>query len=320
MAIQYLILTQQHMLNFKTMNMKNNINNKLKFLLASVLMIGFVSCENDDVSDVVIDGNQPNLTVTSSTGSFNINEEENDQVITLTATLDKPTNKQVRVYIFQEGGTADGDDLSLPATGYINIPAYQTSATGTITIHNDIVIEDTETAIINIGDSRTTAAFYQPFQMNITIGNFSNSNATMLLEWDNDDLDDHLCDMDFDVYLDTFEAYAFTSDCPENLFEPSNPSNLWTGELTDGTHNIMVDLWDVNGFEPDSALSIPLRLTFGKLGTFAAYLDLDGIYTSESEDSNNGTGGVEMVGSVEVVNGSYSVYDRNGVLVAQESE
>lgn len=307
------------MLNFKKIIMKLNLVNKLQYVFLSALMIGLIACENDDVEDVVIDGNQPNLTVTSSTGSFNFNEVEDDQIITLTATLDKPTNKQVRVYIFQESGTADGDDISLPATGYINIPAYQTSATGTITIHKDIVIEDTETAVINIGDSRTTAAFYQPFQMNITIGNFSNENATMLLEWDDDNLDDHLCDMDFDVYLDTFEAYAFTGDCPENLFEPSNPNNLWTGELTDGTHNIMVDLWDANGFMPDPAIAVPLRLTFGKLGSFAAYLDLNGLYTSESEDSNNGTGGVMMVGSVEVVNGLYTVYDRNGVLIAQES-
>ncbi|WP_162919959.1 hypothetical protein [Hanstruepera ponticola] len=299
--------------------MKINLVNKLHYVFLSALLIGLSACENDDVEDVVIDGNQPTLTVTSSTGSFNFNEVENDQVITLTATLDKPTNKQVRVYIFQESGTADGNDISLPATGYINIPAYQTSATGTITIHKDIVIEDTETAVINIGDSRTTAAFYQPFQMNITIQNFSNENATMLLEWDDDNLDDHLCDMDFDVYLDTFEAYAFTGDCPENLFEPSNPNNLWTGELTEGTHNIMVDLWDTNGFMPDPAITIPLRLTFGKLGSFAAFLDLNGLYTSESEDSNNGAGGVMMVGSVEVVNGLYTVYDRNGVLIAQES-
>lgn len=299
--------------------MKINLVNKLHYVFLSALLIGLSACENDDVEDVVIDGNQPTLTVTSSTGSFNFNEVENDQVITLTATLDKPTNKQVRVYIFQESGTADGNDISLPATGYINIPAYQTSATGTITIHKDIVIEDTETAVINIGDSRTTAAFYQPFQMNITIQNFSNENATMLLEWDDDNLDDHLCDMDFDVYLDTFEAYAFTGDCPENLFEPSNPNNLWTGELTEGTHNIMVDLWDTNGFMPDPAIAIPLRLTFGKLGSFAAFLDLNGLYTSESEDSNNGAGGVMMVGSVEVVNGLYTVYDRNGVLIAQES-
>ncbi|WP_191858809.1 hypothetical protein [Hanstruepera ponticola] len=299
--------------------MKINLVNKLHYVFLSALLIGLSACENDDVEDVVIDGNQPTLTVTSSTGSFNFNEVENDQVITLTATLDKPTNKQVRVYIFQESGTADGNDISLPATGYINIPAYQTSATGTITIHKDIVIEDTETAVINIGDSRTTAAFYQPFQMNIAIQNFSNENATMLLEWDDDNLDDHLCDMDFDVYLDTFEAYAFTGDCPENLFEPSNPNNLWTGELTEGTHNIMVDLWDTNGFMPDPAIAIPLRLTFGKLGSFAAFLDLNGLYTSESEDSNNGAGGVMMVGSVEVVNGLYTVYDRNGVLIAQES-
>ena len=307
------------MLNFKKIIMKKYLIDRIQFCFLVVLIIGLVACENDDVEDVVIDGNQPNLTVTSSTGSFNFNEVEDDQIITLTATLDKPTNKQVRVYIFQESGTADGNDISLPATGYINIPAYQTSATGTITIHKDIVIEDTETAVINIGDSRTTAAFYQPFQMNITIGNFSNENATMLLEWDDDNLDDHLCDMDFDVYLDTFEAYAFTGDCPENLFEPSNPNNLWTGELTEGTHNIMVDLWDTNGFMPDPAIAVPLRLTFGKLGSFAAYLDLNGLYTSESEDSNNGTGGVMMVGSVEVVNGLYTVYDRNGVLIAQES-
>ncbi|WP_339633651.1 hypothetical protein [Bizionia echini] len=299
--------------------MKKNIMKKLGSCLLITLFIGLFSCENDDVEDVVIDGNQPTLTVTSSTGSFTFNDIEGDQEIILTATLDKPTNKQVRLYVFQESGTADGNDISLPATGFINIPAYQTTASASITVNSDFIIEDTETAVINIGDSRTTAAFYEPVQMSFTIQNYTNQNATMLLEWDDDNLDDHLCDMDFDVYLDTFEAYAFTGDCPENLFEPSNPNNLWTGELTDGTHNIMVDLWDTNGFIPDPAIAVPLRLTFGKLGSFAAYLDLNGLYTSESEDSNNGTGGVMMVGYVEVNNGSYAVYDRNGVLIAQES-
>ncbi|MBP94068.1 MAG: hypothetical protein CMC55_08125 [Flavobacteriaceae bacterium] len=307
------------MLNFKTKIMKKNIMKKLGSCLLITLFIGLFSCENDDVEDVVIDGNQPTLTVTSSTGSFTFNDIEGDQEIILTATLDKPTNKQVRLYVFQESGTADGNDISLPATGFINIPAYQTTASASITVNSDFIIEDTETAVINIGDSRTTAAFYEPVQMSFTIQNYTNQNATMLLEWDDDNLDDHLCDMDFDVYLDTFEAYAFTGDCPENLFEPSNPNNLWTGELTDGTHNIMVDLWDTNGFIPDPAIAVPLRLTFGKLGSFAAYLDLNGLYTSESEDSNNGTGGVMMVGYVEVNNGSYAVYDRNGVLIAQES-
>ncbi|WP_250434682.1 hypothetical protein [Hanstruepera flava] len=299
--------------------MKKYIINTCKVLVLPLLSLAILSCENNDVEDVYIDSNQPTLTVTSSTGSFTFNDVEGDQEIVLTATLDKPTNKQVRVYIFQESGTADGNDISLPATGYINIPAYQTTASASITINRDFTIEDTENAVINIGDSRTTAAFYQPFQMNITIQNYTNQNATMLLEWDDDNLDDHLCDMDFDVYLDTFEAYAFTGDCPESLYEPSNPSNLWTGELSDGVHNIMVDLWDTNGFDPSPEIAVPLRLTFGKVGTFEAYLDLNGLYTSTSQDSNNGSGGVMMVGYVEVADGSYSVYDRNNQLVAQEN-
>ncbi|WP_223033660.1 hypothetical protein [Hanstruepera marina] len=299
--------------------MKKYIKNTCKALVLPLLSLAVLSCENNDVEDVYIDSNQPTLTVTSSTGSFSFNDVESDQEIVLTATLDKPTNKQVRIYVFQESGTADGNDISLPATGYINIPAYQTTASATITINRDFIIEDTENAVINIGDSRTTAAFYQPFQMNITIQNYTNQDATMLLEWDDDNLDDHLCDMDFDVYLDTFEAYAFTGDCPESLYEPSNPNNLWTGELSNGVHNIMVDLWDTNGFDPAQEIPVPLRLTFGKVGTFEAYLDLNGLYTSASEDSNNGSGGVMMVGYVEVTDGSYSVYDRNNQLVAQES-
>lgn len=289
-----------------------------RIALLMIILITF-SCENDDVEDVYLDSNQPKLTVTSSTGSFNFNEIEGDQEITFTATLDKPTDKQVRLYIFQESGTADASDIDLPATGFINIPAFQTTASGTIKINKDIIIEETETAVISIGDSRTTAAFYSPIKFNITIGNYTEPTATMRLEWD-DPNDNHLCDLDFDVYLDTFEAYAFTGDCPENLFEAVNPSSLWTGELTDGTHNIMVDLWDKNGYTPTPSVEVPLRLTVGKLGSFAANLELSGLYTTDSEDSNNGSGGVMQVGHIEVSNGQYTVYDRNGGLVAQEQE
>ena len=302
--------------------MKNKIikSSVLAFALSGLFLL-HTSCENTDVEDTVIDANQPILTITSSTGSFNIEEEEGDQVITLTATLSKPTDKQVRAYIFFDSTSeADNGDIMLPGTGNITIPPFQTSATATMTIVRDNTVEGTELAVINIGDSRTTAAEFTPFKMEIKINNFATDETRMLLEWDDDSLDDHLCDMDFDVYLDTFDAYAFTSDCPEDLFEPVNPSNLWTSVLADGSYEIFVDLWDSNGFNPSPAIAVPLRLAVGKRGKFEAYLDLGNLYTSESNDSNNDGDGVMSVGSIEVVNGLFNVYDRSGNLVAAESE
>ncbi len=302
--------------------------NKLKIVNRIVLLCGlvlFASCENTDVADTVIDANQPILTVTSSTGSFNFNDVENDQVITITATLNKPTDKQVRLYVFQESGTADAQDIKLPVTGYIDIPAYQTTASATITINKDDLVETTETAVINIGDTRTTAALYTPIQMNITISNYVSNDLKMTFDWEEDIMFQGTAystcvNADIDVYIAPAAGFninnpfanviadyaAATGNCPEE----------WTisfDNYADGEYVLFTDFYDnqflgINQYDP-----IPVHATFTRSGVFSQTVEQDAtqVFTTDTQPgSMNG-----YVAKLIISNGVYTIQDYSGTTI-----
>lgn len=297
--------------------MKNILNYKY-FLLATILL-GFTSCLDDDQDYPAANKAVASLDMTSAS----IAEGES---ATFTVNLSKAQSVASDFKIdLLSGDAADFstdaahlDEYEIGPEGWqVTVPGTASSVEFSIEALLDLYPEAPETLTFRMTQGQagnsTVAGGYIDFTVNIT--NTSTLNCGLELAWDGD-ADEDLCSMDFDVYLDSFGAYAFTGDCPEFLIEPVNPSNLWTTELGDGTHLIVVDLWDNHGVTP--GLAVPLRLTIGKIGVVMADMNLGSLYMTDSEDSANGTGGEMVVGWIEVTNGLYSIYNANGTLVAEE--
>ena len=305
--------------------MKTYIN-KSTLRALSLMMMGLImSCENTEVSETVIDANQPVLTVTSSTGSFNFDGVENDQAITLTATLSKPTVNPVRLYLFQESGTVDSEDIGLPVSGYIEIPAYQTSASQSIVINKDDLVEDTETAVINIGDTRTTGAAYTPVQLKLTIENYVSDNLKMVFDWEKDIMVDgeaySACDnVDIDIYIapaqgfdiadpfvNAIEDYAAASaSCPEEW-------TLTFDQYPDGDYVLFSDLSDNQFLDSGAVDVIPVTATFTRGGVFTQTIEQEPsqVFTTETvSGSMNG-----FLTKISIQNGIYTIKDYQGTQI-----
>lgn len=296
-----------------------NIFNKYTLALASLLVLS--SCADDDQPYPALD--KPVATMTSA-NSFTITEGESAEI---TIQLDRAISvgSDFKIDLLSGGSLSDVDisgghidEFEVGPEGFqVTVPAYSDSVTFNLDAVLDIYPENTETMLFKItqGQQGNAIVSGNSIRFTVNVENFTSQLCAMLLEWDGAE-DDHLCDMDFDVYLDTFAAYCFTGDCPELVSEPINPNNLWTSELADGTHLIVIDLWDSNGV--DAGISVPLRLTIGKVGVVLGDLDLGGMYSTDSEYSANGGAGAMLAGWIEVAGGAYSIYDRFGELVAAE--
>ncbi|SDR73298.1 hypothetical protein SAMN05216503_0661 [Polaribacter sp. KT25b] len=280
----------------------------------------FLSCET--VEDVVLPRNDKS-TVDISTTAVTVTEGESS---TITITTGTPTSKPMQFKLLQTGGNAvEGVDYEFaaysagdygPIGGEVVIAAHE--STGSVEIialtdfeaDNKTATFELESMAAMIGVVGTTK------EVTVTVANATDDQLTMQLEWDNGVEDDHLCDADFDAYLDTFEAYMFTGNCPEFVDHFVDGSSLVSGVLSDGTHNIVVDYWDDNGVA--AGIDFPMKLSVGKKGKFLAVIDLEGLYTTDSPISNGGAGGENVVGKIVVSGGLYSIYDASNTLVYQE--
>lgn len=298
--------------------MKNILN--YKYLLVVAVLLGFTSCMDDDQDYPAQDKPVATLNQTSAT----IAEGES---ATFTITLSKAQYAASDFYLeLISGDDADFgtdaptiDEFELgPAGWQVTVPNTASSVDFSIDALIDLYPEAPETLTFRMTQGQQGNSVVDGpngrIEFTVTITNTTSDYCGLELAW-SDDSNEEFCEMDFDVFLDTFGAYAFTGDCPEYLVEPINPNNLWTTVLDDGQALIVVDLWDNHGVT--AGLPVPLRLTIGKVGVVMANMDLGDLYLTDSEDSVTGDG-TAVVGWIEVTNGLYSIYNANGVLVAEE--
>jgi hypothetical protein len=280
----------------------------------------FLSCET--VEDVVLPRNDKSA-VDVSTTSVTVTEGESS---TITITTNTPTSKPMQFKLLQTGGTAvEGVDYEFaaysagdygPIGGEIIIDAHQ--STGSVEIIGLTDFEaDNKTATFQLeAMAAMIGVVGTSKEVTVTVANTVDEQLTMKLEWDNGVEDDNLCDADFDAYLDTFEAYMFTGNCPEFVDHFVDGNTLVSGVLSNGTHNIVVDYWDDNGVA--AGIDYPMKLSVGKKGKFLAVIDLAGLYATDSPISNAGAGGENVVGKIVVSGGLYAIYDADNTLVYQE--
>lgn len=93
--------------------------------------------------------------------------EADEEEFTYTITLDKPQSVDIHINVSQIDGNADEDDFEYDQS--LVIPAYSTSVSGSIKIHNDAVAEGDETFTLRIGGPNTSNATLNPVNVTFVI-------------------------------------------------------------------------------------------------------------------------------------------------------
>lgn len=106
---------------------------------------------------------------------------EDDSKYTYTVTLSTPQIVDVKLHVKQVGGTASASDYKM--TTSLVIPAGYTTATGSITILTDDLIEGTETLKLQIGDERVANASFSPVTVDFNILNYTTGDLTIDMSW-----------------------------------------------------------------------------------------------------------------------------------------
>lgn len=147
------------------------------FALSAII----ISCEEDDqTGDSQMTPSSPTISIVLDGGSSTTLIED-DSVHGYTVTLSETQIVDVKLHVSQVGGTASGDDYEM--TGLITIPAGYLSATGSITILSDDLIEDTETLQIQIGSVTTANAALTPITTDFTILNYTDGDLVIDMSW-----------------------------------------------------------------------------------------------------------------------------------------
>jgi hypothetical protein len=149
------------------------ITNQILLSLIFVLTLTFIGCdEKDDLT------NQSNLVVATGVGAtINLTtplavaqtvKEGEEDTFTYTINLNKAQVSPITIVVKQIGGSAKEED-DFEFDHQVTIPAYSTSATGTIHILNDTQEEGDENFTLQIGDVTTANASFTPFKVSFVI-------------------------------------------------------------------------------------------------------------------------------------------------------
>lgn len=333
----------------------------IKNILLSCTVVALTSCVNDDVNYTTTD--KPTVSMTGQSAT-SIMEGE---TITVSLTTDATYKEEMDFKLeLVSGGSnsdyivSDADGLPVGATsvddgfgafGYkVEFPAYAENHTFNITAVQDVLKEGTENLRFKLtsADNKNGLAAGGAIFIDLEVTNFVSDLPSIVVDWDipvtyvtleqnilETTLDDvevshteSLCGIaDFDFFLSTGDAYAYTGDCPEVVDQNTvNSGSIGNGVLADGTYDLIVDLWDYDlGLDADvneiltGDFAFPLNVEISHIGTFnSGVISIPALYFSNTGTSNGGSDGTRVVATIEVVGGKYKVYDMLGELVAAE--
>lgn len=133
----------------------------IKLFSAALLSILFIGCDKEESTTgksnlEVATGVTATISLASPLASSQTVREADGDVFTYTITLDKTQPVDIHISISQVDGSADDHDFEFDSE--LVIPAYSTTATGTVTILNDDEEEDEEFATLRIGGPNTSNA------------------------------------------------------------------------------------------------------------------------------------------------------------------
>jgi hypothetical protein len=303
----------------------------LKLTFTAISLITLFSCDNDDAtghSTTPATKNVNGVITTPSNTTINVMEEDKGEY-TYSVTLDKPQVVDIYVHVKQISGSATfGEDYE---ASDIVIPAYATSASGTLKIKDDCTVEGVENFTLQIGDIKTSNATIPSKTISFTIGNNLSNNLDLAFHFDKDFTisgeDFSLCGIGYDIdyylldsdYNDTGIYDAATGNCTERL-------TLTNGDLADGTYYIYYDIYEtgnINGGTNTSTDGInavyhdPMEIV-----TTVDYERCGGIdhatFTQEEDfvPSSTQATGSDYVITVKLENGKFTLENSESIVLA----
>ncbi len=305
------------------------MNKFKKITLLSLLSLSavFVGCDDEDgtgKSTIMATSDVKGVIDVPFAGVQNVDEAD-EQSFTYTVTIDKPQVVDVHLRVAQISGTAvAGEDFEIPSE--IVIPAYATTASGTVKILNDCEVEGMEDFTIQISDIATSNAAITEKTMSFTINNFNDTVSGLELTFDFDvdfPVDDlSTCgieyDMDFYLFDESFNLATHPSNigpgnaagyfyeaatvaCPEHL-------TLDTARVPNGKYYIFYDIYDAVGIPGLNipTFEIPVTVGYSKCGGIAP-----ATYVQESafRATSAMASGFDFVIAVQVTDGNYTILD-----------
>lgn len=299
-------------------------------LLASVILVT-TSCTEQEPATGASALSASSPTVTINADDFqNIPGVEKDETYTYTVTLSEPQIADVKIKVFQSGGTAtEGADFDLGEHTLV-IPAYELSTTGTITTYADTDPEDSETLQITIGDATTANANWTPQVYDFVLDNYVADALDINFAWETGLIyagDEYsACDyIDFDYFVadaagfdindkwaNTYAFYpAATGDCPEVM-------TLELEEWEDGEYVIWADLYGSQYYTLWEEKPVPITTTFNRAGLFKQTVVQDNADALLSNQPGDVEGGVYSVvlATVAIADGVFTVTDADGNVIA----
>ncbi len=206
-----------------------------------------ISCDEDQqVGASVSTPSSPTISI--ALGFTNPTLIENDTEHTYTVTLSETQIVDVKLHVDQIGGTASADDYEM--TTSLVIPAGYLSASGSITILNDDLIEDTETLQIQIGGITTANAALTPVTTEFTILNYTTGDLVIDMNWDMSIATD---DAGEEISATAFaDMILFVSSTPDNAGDigvadgGSFETFVLDGDTPDGTYYVVAGFYEAN--------------------------------------------------------------------------
>jgi len=306
-------------------------------LLASVILVT-TSCNLSDQEPYT---GASTLSATSPTVTINADDFQNipgvekDETYTYTVTLSEPQIADVKIAVFQSGGTAtEGEDFNLGEHTLV-IPAYETSTTGSLTIIADTEPEDSETIQITIGDETTANVIYTPQVYDITIDNFVSEVLDISFDFCVDvtsDGDSYLWSDyggDPDIFVSDAEGfdindpwatfngtgYAASGDCPEVM-------TMDKADWGDGSYVIWHEIYGNANSSFWDPQFIPIAATFTRAGSFRVTViqdetqAIDVTLPGDVDADYEGTNIHGAIAMVTIAGDLYTISDYDGNIVA----
>lgn len=300
-------------------------NIKINLFALSLAMGSFLmtSCNEDDAKgDSVLETayNVSGTIVTDfdSSAALTVNEADNE-TFTYTVTIDRPQAVDIHVKVSKVSGSATvGDDIEFDED--IVIPANSLTATGSITILDDLTPESLEDITLQIGDVTTSNAVVPAKNVTFNIVNNLSDSLDLTFNFNKSfsiagtaySIYGIQYDMDFYIFdasgNDTGIYDAATANMPEHV-------TITNGDLPDGVYTVYYDIYDDGGISGvyHDPFDIPITVDYIRGGGIAA-----GTFAQESDFAPNSTdgSGSDFVMSFELSGGVFILRDSQDNVIA----
>ena len=245
--------------------MKNKLI-KISFSFLTLLLM-FSCAENDDyANDSVLSVSSPSLEV-----SLGFSESqtlvETEKSYDFTVSISETQAVDVVVYLEQTEGTATaGEDFSMPSS--VTIKKGSLSASDVITIHEDEIIEDTETATIKIGaGNEANVSGVSSKTVSFNIANLTDSDLVVGMSWDistatTDDTGTAIDAYDFADLRLSLTNVPYTQ-ILQTADGAADETYTLSGDAPDGEYYLVADIYESM---EDIIRDLNITLTFNQVG------------------------------------------------------